>query len=244
MACSAVLGRRRVAPAAGCCGPTWHLILQSHGRVGAGVSWTMRTTSPCFQARAFVSLLDNAHNLPLHLAVELGLPFGAVGVRAGAVVGVARTPWAETDPVRQLAWGILAVVGLHSMLEFPLWYGPFQLVTLWALGAAMARTWAGCSRASAVRRVPLGLWAVVALAGLVLWGRWGGITTASAKSPPGGAAHASIARQPSAGAGRRLGVQDAIAIAELTTTMPINRRTCRAGFALALRMLHYSPGPG
>ena len=27
----------------------------------------------------------------------------------------------------------MAVIGLHSLLEFPLWYGPFQLVALLAV---------------------------------------------------------------------------------------------------------------
>jgi hypothetical protein len=45
-------------------------------------------------------------------------------------------PWAEQDATRQLAWSVLAVIGLHSLLEYPLWYGPFQLaavLSLWLL---------------------------------------------------------------------------------------------------------------
>ena len=86
-----------------------------------------------FPGERFCVLLDNAHNLPLHLAVELGVPVAALAcVAVLAWVGASR-PWSETDPARQLAWGILALVGLHSMLEFPLWYGPFQLVTVLAV---------------------------------------------------------------------------------------------------------------
>ena len=92
-----------------------------------------------FPGERFCALLDNAHNLPLHLAVELGLPVALLACGA-AVVGVLRArPWRESDPVRQLAWGILAIVGLHSMVEFPLWYGPFQLVTLLALALLWRR---------------------------------------------------------------------------------------------------------
>lgn len=75
----------------------------------------------------FCDILDNAHNLPLHLAVELGVP---VAVLACGALGwlIWRTrPWRESAPTRQLAWGILAVIGLHSLLEYPLWYGPFQI---------------------------------------------------------------------------------------------------------------------
>ena len=75
----------------------------------------------------FCDILDNAHNLPLHLAVELGIP-AALLVCGGMLWAVARAkPWAEADPVRQMAWAVLAVIGVHSLLEYPLWYGPFQI---------------------------------------------------------------------------------------------------------------------
>jgi O-antigen ligase len=79
--------------------------------------------------RRFGELLDNAHNLPLHLAVELGVPFALLF--CGAVLWwiVRSAPWRETDPTRQLAWGVLMLIGVHSMVEYPLWYGPF-LMTL------------------------------------------------------------------------------------------------------------------
>jgi Virulence factor membrane-bound polymerase, C-terminal/O-Antigen ligase/Protein glycosylation ligase len=77
----------------------------------------------------FGELLDNAHNLPLHLAVELGVPFAVLF--CGAVLWwiVRSAPWRETDATRQLAWGVLMLIGVHSMVEYPLWYGPF-LMTL------------------------------------------------------------------------------------------------------------------
>lgn len=75
----------------------------------------------------FCDILDNAHNLPLHLAVELGVPL-ALLVCGGALWFIWRAqPWRELDPTRQMAWGILAVILLHSLLEYPLWYGPFQM---------------------------------------------------------------------------------------------------------------------
>ena len=87
-----------------------------------------------FSGERFCTLLDNAHNLPLQIAVELGLPVAlAVCAVAGALVWRAR-PWHETAPPRQLAWGVLLAIAAHSMLEFPLWYGPFQLVALCAVG--------------------------------------------------------------------------------------------------------------
>nr|WP_315236263.1 Wzy polymerase domain-containing protein [uncultured Albidiferax sp.] len=85
----------------------------------------------------FCDILDNAHNLPLHLAVELGVPT-ALAVCGLLTVWVLRArPWAETDATRQLAWAVLAVVGLHSLLEYPLWYGPFQT----AVGLCVLLLW-------------------------------------------------------------------------------------------------------
>ena len=74
----------------------------------------------------FCDILDNAHNLPLHLTVEFGIP--AALLVCGTAVGLAwrMQPWRERHPTRQLAWALLAVILLHSLLEYPLWYGPFQ----------------------------------------------------------------------------------------------------------------------
>jgi hypothetical protein len=87
----------------------------------------------------FCHILDNAHNLPLHLAVTLGVP--AAAVICGFVVWLIERgrPWRETDPARQLAWGLLLVIGIHSLVEYPLWYAPFQIAALlcvWLLWAS------------------------------------------------------------------------------------------------------------
>ena len=80
-----------------------------------------------YPGERFCDILDNAHNLPLHLAVELGVP-AAVLLCGAAMVAVWRAkPWVDTDPLRRMAWAGMAVIGLHSLLEYPLWYGPFQV---------------------------------------------------------------------------------------------------------------------
>lgn len=90
-----------------------------------------------YEGARFCDILDNAHNLPLHLAVELGLPVAVLACGA-ALWGVVRArPWREADPARQLAWSVLAVLAIHSLLEYPLWYGPFQI----ALGLALGLLW-------------------------------------------------------------------------------------------------------
>lgn len=90
-----------------------------------------------YRGERFCAILDNAHNLPMHMAVELGVPF-AVLVSAATVWAMVRArPWRETDPARQLAWGVVAMIALHSLVEYPLWYGPF----LGALGLCIFVLW-------------------------------------------------------------------------------------------------------
>lgn len=87
----------------------------------------------------FCEILGNAHNLPLHLAVELGLPVALLVCGALVWLVVRAKPWRETDPTRQLAWGVLALIAVHSMLEYPLWYGPFQMAAGLSLGLLWRR---------------------------------------------------------------------------------------------------------
>ena len=86
-----------------------------------------------YPGERFCDILDNAHNLPLHLAVELGLPAALLIVGAALAWAWRRQPWRETAPQRQLAWALIAMILLHSLLEYPLWYGPFQI----AFGASI-----------------------------------------------------------------------------------------------------------
>ena len=82
----------------------------------------------------FCDILDNAHNLPLQLAVELGVPVAVLVCGGFALWALRQRPWAEAQPARQLAWGVVAVILLHSLLEYPLWYGPFQMALVLCLG--------------------------------------------------------------------------------------------------------------
>lgn len=83
-----------------------------------------------FQGSRWCSVLGNAHNLPLHLAATLGIPAALFICALVAAVVLREMPWREQDLRRQLAWGVLAMIGLHSMVEFPLWYGPFQIAAV------------------------------------------------------------------------------------------------------------------
>ena len=125
----------------------------------------------------FCSLLDHAHNLPLHLAVELGIPI-AVLVCAVFLWWVWRNrPWSEGEPFRQLMWGVLAMIGVHSLFEYPLWYAHFQMAAGLALGVLGAahrsgrkNREVGKDRASAGVPDAWALWFQRALASFLLAG--------------------------------------------------------------------------
>lgn len=74
----------------------------------------------------FCTYFTNAHNLPLHLAVELGIPVAIFFSVALCACFLHLRPWTLTESAPQLAFGILMILALHSLLEFPLWFGNFQ----------------------------------------------------------------------------------------------------------------------
>jgi O-antigen ligase len=105
-----------------------------------------------YSGARFCEILDNAHNLPLHFAVELGVPISLTFFLGIGWFIARQRPWKEVLDRRRLAWGWLAVVALHSLLEYPLWYGPFQMVTGAAIGLLLApepMTNSGLRRAAA-----------------------------------------------------------------------------------------------
>jgi O-antigen ligase len=91
-----------------------------------------------YSSMRFCDMLDNAHDFPLHLALEFGVPFALAVMALMGVWVLRRTPWREHNTWRVMAWCLLLVLGLHSVLEYPLWYGPFQMT----LGLALGLLWA------------------------------------------------------------------------------------------------------
>ncbi|KQP20709.1 hypothetical protein ASF45_00430 [Pseudorhodoferax sp. Leaf265] len=192
-----------------------------------------------YEGPRFCDILDNAHNLPLHLAVELGIP-AALLVCGGVVVWVLRArPWRETDAVRRAAWMVLAVIGVHSLLEYPLWYGPFQL----ALGLCLGLLWrddpSGRPAPAAMRHVPT-LSAVLALA-LVAYAAWDYRRISQVYLPPNQRAAAyrddTLAKAQQSWLYQRQVRFAALGVAEVAPGS--------AAFvhALATELLHFSPEP-
>ena len=190
----------------------------------------------------FCDLLDNAHNLPLHLAVELGIPAALLACVAICGFVMWRQPWRETDPCRSTAWMVLTLIMMHSMVEYPLWYGPFQLTAIYCL------VWLAQSRQveQPVAGWPLGMGAIrVGLAASVFavacYGWWDYQRVSQLFRPH--EQRAETYRQDTLQKVRdsRL-FRDEVRFAELTTT-PLTPANAQYMSALARQLLHYSPEP-
>jgi O-antigen ligase len=89
------------------------------------------------------AFFDHTHNLPLQLWVEMGVPAGSLVVillSLAIVQAWRRMKASEGDDgvLRRAALLLLVMVGLHSMLEYPLWYAYFLLPAAFAWGISLA----------------------------------------------------------------------------------------------------------
>lgn len=184
----------------------------------------------------FCDILDNAHNLPLHLAVELGLPAALLVCGGFLWWAVRQRPWAERDPQRQLAWAMLAIILLHSMLEYPLWYGPFQIV----FGASLGWLLAPVPRAGRQARA-VALAVAAALFAATTYAAWDYLRVSQIYLPPE-QRRAAWRDDPLAAAQRSWLFASQARFAELTIT-PLTRANAAWMESTAEAMLHYSPEP-
>ncbi|MDM0035973.1 Wzy polymerase domain-containing protein [Variovorax sp. J22P271] len=199
--------------------------------------------STLYAGPRFVEILDNAHNLPLHLAVELGIPAALLVCGGFGWLVVAARPWREADPARLMAWGLLAVVVLHSLLEYPLWFGPFQLVFGLCLGFLWPGPAAGLRSPRvlplAARAAPMACaLALLAVVGYATWDytRVSQVYLAREQRLPAYRDH------PLDQAQRSWLFAAPVAFARLTLT-PIDRANAAEMHALAQGVLHFSPEP-
>ncbi|HEY9067029.1 MAG TPA: Wzy polymerase domain-containing protein, partial [Burkholderiaceae bacterium] len=93
-----------------------------------------------------VAFFDHTHNLPLQLIVEMGIPLGllVLGLLLFALYRALRNvmPQPDRDPslppqAPTAAFMIVLMIGLHSLLEYPLWYAYFLLPTAFAWGLCL-----------------------------------------------------------------------------------------------------------
>jgi O-antigen ligase len=120
---------------------TWTLIQQQPWTgVGFGefnFAWSLtpfpQRPSPFF---------DHTHNLPLQLIVELGWPVAllVMVLLLWALWRAASAAWRAAGDVsvaQRCAVLMVLMIGLHSMVEYPLWYSYFLLPAAWAWGFAL-----------------------------------------------------------------------------------------------------------
>ena len=184
----------------------------------------------------FCDILGNAHNLPLHLAFSFGIP-AALGFMLALLVLLLRArPWRLVDTPDSLAWGVLAMVGLHSLLEYPLWYGPFQVATL----ASVLLLWRRAAPALQAPELALRALAWTALGLIVLIG--GDYQRVRQIYLPPAQRWAPWQDDPWTAARRTIFFGPAVRFAEVTTTS-VNADNAAAVLAASQAVLHYSPEP-
>ena len=191
-----------------------------------------------YQGARFCDILDNAHNLPLHLAVELGIPAATLAIGGFGVWVVRQRPWRETDPTRRMAWSVIAVILLHSLLEYPLWYGPFQMAFGFSLGLlATGRSPASTPTVGWVGRTTVSMSLAIALLFSVLdYHRVSQLYTLPDERSGW------YRSRPLARVGDSWLFRDQLAFAELSIT-PLTRDNAARIHSLATELLHYSPEP-
>ena len=185
----------------------------------------------------FCDILDNAHNLPLHLAVELGVPLAALACVLALAWVLRQRPWREVDALRQLAWAVAALILLHSLLEYPLWYGPFQI----AFGASLGWLAAAPPSAAGRRSHALSMAVACALGAAIVYAAWDYARISQVYLPP--RERFAAWADDSLGYARRSWLFSGQAgFAELLLEVP-DRSNAQGLYLLALEQLHYSPEP-
>lgn len=118
-------------------------LIASHPWLGVGFgefnfAWSLNV----FPQRP-TAFFDHTHNLPLQLAVEMGLPLAllVLGLLAWSLwkaftLGGA-TP-GDAGVMRRAGFVFVLMMALHSQLEYPLWYSYFLLPTGWVWGYCLA----------------------------------------------------------------------------------------------------------
>lgn len=175
---------------------TWAL-LKAHPWLGVGwgefnLAWTMTP----FPNRP-TAFFDHCHNLPMQLLVELGLPLGGLVLALlgwslwRAFMAGQRAPGAEGVRLR-CAFMIVFTIGVHSLLEYPLWYAYFLLPAAFAFGLGLSGVETDEADAAAVpqpaaRVLPWARWAGGLMVAASLFAAWDYMPVVAIYAPPVGA---------------------------------------------------------
>ncbi len=114
---------------------SWHIFTQ-FPLLGAGFgqfAWQHFLWLPQLQATQVTGLYNNAHNLIMQLAAEMGIA-GVAVLLAALALWLRQAVRNERSLYHWWAYMVLAVLGIHSLLEYPLWYAYFLGVAAFAIG--------------------------------------------------------------------------------------------------------------
>lgn len=117
----------------------WHeawLIFTQHPWLGAGVGqfgWQHFMLGPSLRNTIIQGIYNNAHNTVMQIAAEMGM--AGLLILFGTLALWMRQAWSAPRTIHHWwGYGLLAVLGIHSMVEYPLWYAYFIGVAALTLG--------------------------------------------------------------------------------------------------------------
>jgi O-antigen ligase len=90
-------------------------------------------------SQSFNRPFEHTHNLFSHLLAEMGIGAFLI-VLMGLIVWFRAIKWSKLNLETWWLFSLLAILGIHSMLEYPLWFAYFLGITAVLLGAGDART--------------------------------------------------------------------------------------------------------
>ncbi|MRR09557.1 hypothetical protein EG831_05700 [bacterium] len=107
----------------------------AHPSLGAGVgNWPVQAAEPGrVRPDNNPGVAEHAHNLPMQLAAEFGLPV-TFALLAGLTLWMQRTS-RLTSAEATFGLMLATVLGIHSLLEYPLWYAHFLAIASLTVGA-------------------------------------------------------------------------------------------------------------
>lgn len=114
-----------------------HLMLQSPW-LGIGIGQTRWISFMTLDTNWSVKMpgsFEHSHNIVIQMLVETGI-VGALLLVSGIASWLRGIQWRHINLETWWVFAILSVIGIHSMLEYPLWYAYFLGITAFLLGAS------------------------------------------------------------------------------------------------------------
>ena len=124
----------------------WHealLIFTQFPLLGAGFgqyAWQHFQMAPLLQTPYVTGLYNNAHNVVMQLAAEMGL--AGISILLGSIgLWLWQIRRLTLNIYHWWAYSLLAILAIHALLEYPLWYAYFIGVSAILLGALDTRVY-------------------------------------------------------------------------------------------------------